>query len=236
MPKQLVILGTSGSALDILDVVDALNADTQIWEVVGFLDDSRPRGSAYEEWEILGGVREAAKFPGVLFINSIGSDRSYRKRAEILASTGLPLARFTTLVHPTAAISKRARLGPGTCANAGVCVWLGAGCVLGHDAVVEDYSLIAPQAVLSGAVQVGPSVYVGAGACVRQRVTIGERALVGAGGVVITDVAAGTTVVGNPARVLVRHGRSGQTADTPPPSPGLHASFPKPTGSESGAE
>ena len=41
---------------------------------------------------------------------------------------------------------------------------------------------------------------IGSGATILGGVTIGERAVVGAGAVVTKDVAAGTTVVGNPAR------------------------------------
>ena len=43
---------------------------------------------------------------------------------------------------------------------------------------------------------------IGSGATILSGVTIGENALVGAGAVVTRDVAAGTTVVGNPARAL----------------------------------
>ena len=43
---------------------------------------------------------------------------------------------------------------------------------------------------------------IGSGATILCGVTIGENAIVGAGAVVTRDVAAGTTVVGNPARTL----------------------------------
>jgi len=55
-------------------------------------------------------------------------------------------------------------------------------------------------------VRVGRSCYIGAGAMIRQRVQIADGALVGIGAVVLRDVAAGATVVGNPARLLVRAG------------------------------
>src|ERR1700686_1881507 len=44
---------------------------------------------------------------------------------------------------------------------------------------------------------------IGSGATVLCGVTIGEHAIVGAGAVVIKDVAAGASVAGNPARVLI---------------------------------
>lgn len=230
MPQPLIIIGTGGNALDILDIVEATNRAVPTWEVVGFLDDSRPRGSQFEGIEILGGVRDANKLPGRLFVNAIGSDKSYRKRPDIIAQTNLALEQFATLIHPASSVSSRAKIGPGSCVNPSVVlaggvtigahVWLGSGCVIGHDTVIEDYSLIAPRVVISGFARVGPAAYVGGGACVRQRVTIGERALVGLGGVVIGDVAAGTTVVGNPARVLVRTSR-GKSDQTPQPRAGL---------------
>jgi len=43
---------------------------------------------------------------------------------------------------------------------------------------------------------------IGSGATILCGITIGENAVVGAGAVVTKDVAAGTTVVGNPARVI----------------------------------
>jgi sugar O-acyltransferase (sialic acid O-acetyltransferase NeuD family) len=214
-----------------LDIVEAINRLHDTWEVFGILDDSRPRGSEFEGHKILGGVREAGQYVGKQFVNAIGSDKSFRKKSEIIAQTNLPPERFATLVHPSSSVSSRAKIGPGSCINPGVVlaggvnigahVWLGSGCVIGHDTVIEDYSLIAPRAVISGFAVVGPSAYVGGGASVRQRVNIGEKALVGLGAVVIGDVAAGTTVVGNPARVLVRVQRAGKSDQTPQPRAGL---------------
>ena len=51
---------------------------------------------------------------------------------------------------------------------------------------------------------VGRGASVGSGATILCGVKIGERAVVGAGAVVTRDVPAGTSVAGNPARVLIK--------------------------------
>ncbi len=51
-------------------------------------------------------------------------------------------------------------------------------------------------------VTIGPNVWVGGGAILMPGITIGDGATIGAGSVVTKDVAAGETVVGNPARPL----------------------------------
>ncbi|WP_299725484.1 sugar O-acetyltransferase [uncultured Tateyamaria sp.] len=53
-------------------------------------------------------------------------------------------------------------------------------------------------------VTLGENVWIGAGAIILPGVTIGDRSIVGAGSVVTRDVAADTTVVGNPARAVAR--------------------------------
>ncbi len=53
-------------------------------------------------------------------------------------------------------------------------------------------------------VVIGRNVWIGAGALILPGVTIGDDATVGAGSVVTRDVAAGTTVVGIPARVAIK--------------------------------
>jgi acetyltransferase-like isoleucine patch superfamily enzyme len=54
---------------------------------------------------------------------------------------------------------------------------------------------------------------IGSGATILSKVTIGERALVGAGSVVTRDVAPGTIVVGTPARVKRDSGRAALADD-----------------------
>jgi acetyltransferase-like isoleucine patch superfamily enzyme len=49
---------------------------------------------------------------------------------------------------------------------------------------------------------ISKDVSIGAGAVIRPGVTIGEKALVGAGAVVTKDVPAGAVIVGNPGRIL----------------------------------
>jgi sugar O-acyltransferase (sialic acid O-acetyltransferase NeuD family) len=219
--QRLIILGTGGSAYDVLDVVEAVNADAPHWEVVGFLDDSRPPGAKHLGFPVLGPLQSAPDYQNCWFVNSIGSDRSYRQRQHIVASTRLAPDRFATLVHPGACVSSRAHLGLGVYVNYGVSVAgdvvvghhvsLCPGCIVGHNAVLEDYALVAPGAVLSGFVRVGSGCYIGSRAVVRQHPRIGEGALVGMGAVVVRDVAPGVAVVGNPARPLPKmspgHGR-----------------------------
>ena len=51
-------------------------------------------------------------------------------------------------------------------------------------------------------ITIGANVWIGGGALILPGVTVGDHAIIGAGAVVTRDVAAGTTVGGNPARPL----------------------------------
>ncbi|WP_374730540.1 DapH/DapD/GlmU-related protein [Caballeronia arationis] len=56
-------------------------------------------------------------------------------------------------------------------------------------------------------IRVGRNVWIGAGAIILPGVTIGNDAPVGAGSIVTWDVPAGTTAVGNPARIRTSESR-----------------------------
>ncbi len=76
-----------------------------------------------------------------------------------------------------------------------------------HDCHIGNYVTFAPRVNCNGNIVVEDLVYVGTGAVLRQGspgkpLVIGRGAIIGMGAVVTRDVAANTTVVGNPARLL----------------------------------
>jgi sugar O-acyltransferase (sialic acid O-acetyltransferase NeuD family) len=145
------------------------------------------------------------------FLIAIGGDRG-RDRVELqdaLTSVGL---RPLVATHATAFIAASAALAPGAqvLAHATVCVdaRLGRGVIVNtaasvdHECIVGDGSHLCPGARLAGCVILDRFVTIGTGAVVLPRIHVGEGSIVGAGAVVLHDVAAGDVVVGNPAKAL----------------------------------
>lgn len=78
-----------------------------------------------------------------------------------------------------------------------------------HDCVIGDYVTFAPGVKCNGNVVIEDHAYIGTGAVLRQGkpgepLVIGRGAVVGMGAVVTKSVPPGVTVVGNPARPLVK--------------------------------
>lgn len=215
--ERVVVLGASGNALDILDMIDALG---EPWQAVGVLDDVRRKGSWFSRLPVLGLLADATSLANVGFINGIASDRTHRRKLSIIAGTGLEDERFVRLIHPLASVSRRANVGPGSCIGPGCAVsghvdigahvWLGSHAVVGHDCVLHAGATVAPSATLAGGVTVGSQAYIGSGAILRPGITVGDGALVGMGAVVLKDVPPGCVVVGNPGRRLAQVSARGE--------------------------
>ncbi len=135
-------------------------------------------------------------------------------REAVLSS--LEAAGFTlvTLVHPSAAVSPSARLGPGTMVGPRAAVnadaQIGKGCIVNTGAIVEhdcrvgDFSHISPGAVLGGGVILGARCWVCLGAAVSDHVEIGPRTTVGAGAAVLSSLPGGVLAAGVPAVIRKR--------------------------------
>ena len=75
-------------------------------------------------------------------------------------------------------------------------------CHIAHNVKIGKNCLITSGVIIGGSAQIGDDVYIGIGALIRNKVKIGKGAIIGMGAVVVSDVAEGITVVGNPAKPL----------------------------------
>lgn len=93
------------------------------------------------------------------------------------------------------------------------------GVVINGDAIIGPNCLILQQVTIGtggskpGTPILGYHVDVGAGAKILGGISIGNDARIGANAVVLTDVPAGATAVGVPARIILREDRQGAHKD-----------------------
>ena len=80
---------------------------------------------------------------------------------------------------------------------------LDGGVFVAHGCHLGDRVFVAACATMAGGVDIGDDAWIGPGATLIDRVRVGEGARVGIGSVVFRNVAAGTQVLGNPARRFV---------------------------------
>ncbi len=213
--NDILIFGTGGNCIDILDAILALNeaGSAPGYRVRGFLDDNHELwGKEVEGCRVLGPLSDAPKHKDCLFVNGVGSFRNYWRKPAIVATAGVGPESFVSIVHPRASVSRYATLGPGTVvlqnatinsrARIGSHVMILPNAVVSHDVVVGDFTCLASGACLAGSVHIGTACYLGANCVVTNGVRMGDFSLAGIGSVVLHDVPEKVVVVGNPARKL----------------------------------
>lgn len=206
--RHLAILGASGHGKVVADT--ALQAG---WDTVTYFDDAWPELQNNGDRPVAGDTDElfssAEQFDG--FAIAIGNNRTRRALAKRLIEADLPLP---PLRHPNAYVAKDVEIEPGVVLFAGSVVQ--PGCKLGLATIINtgasvdhDCSLaagvhICPGANLAGGIRIGECSWIGIGSSINQGLIIGSDATVGTGAAVVLDVANNETVVGVPAKVMMR--------------------------------
>lgn len=207
MTRTLLILGCGGHGRIVAEA--ALECS---YEEIAFLDDSPPE-PPLPDMRVLGPMSMidhiAKEWPTAIV--AVGDGALRLTLFETLRHGGF---HTPNIVHPSAVISRSARLASGifigagaiinTQAQIGEAAIVNTGARIDHDCKIGAGSHIAPGATLSGNVSVGARTWLGTGCAVRQGIVIGDDVLVGVGAAVVSDLTSGETYTGVPARRLIR--------------------------------
>ena len=206
--RDLVIVGAGGHGRELFATVAALNSGTPAGRVRGVVDDAPSHTDRLERLglELLGPVDRLLEL-GCAYALGIGSSGVRRRLVERFDAAGLEPA---TVVHPGAHLGPDVELGAGvvvydrctltTNVRIGAHTHLNVGCAVQHDSVLGRFVQMSPGVFVNGDCTLGDDVFLGTGSIVTRGTTVGEGARIGAGAVVLTDVLAGQTVVGAPAK------------------------------------
>lgn len=202
----MIIFGAGGHAKEVLDILihfysaeelvfldNTLSQDALLWNrfpIISNLNNLPPSQTDF----VLGvGNIRVRKILSTLALNQNLNWKGVRAH-------NISIGNFETKIDPTVdimqhvSISSSAKIGKGTLLNRFVNIH--------HDVEIGDFCELAPNSQILGNVKIGDAVFVGAGAVLLPNIVVGDGAIIGAGAIVHRNVAAATTVVGNPAKKI----------------------------------
>lgn len=201
----LVVFGAGGHGKVVCDILLS-RGDV----VAGFLDDHRPAGEIVLGLPVLGGAAWLARPEnrGARVALGVGDNAARERVANACVEAG---ATLVAAVHPQAVVSRSASIGEGAAVmalavvNPDARVERGAivntAAVVEHDCVVGAFAHVSPNSVMGGACRVGALAQLGIGASMLPGTSVGDRSIVGGGGLVVRDIPPSSIAFGVPARV-----------------------------------
>jgi sugar O-acyltransferase (sialic acid O-acetyltransferase NeuD family) len=200
--EKILIVGTGGLAREFSSWC------SDYFQIVGYWSEKATEHAEFNLPGILhtGDVTPDAAGTDIVFL-AIGAPSVKAKFYKQFSNLGF---KFPSFIHPSSTVSDNANIGDGVIISPNCVVspkvtlnrlvYVNFSCGIGHDAVVGNYVQINPGSQLGGFSKIGDSVLIGSGSIILQGITVGNEATVGSGSVVLSKVAAGATVLGNPAK------------------------------------
>lgn len=140
------------------------------------------------------------------FVIAVGNNKIRKKIAENHN------VNWVILIHPSAQVGTKVKIETGTVVMAGAvinaCATIGQHCIINscavveHDNILADYVHISPNVALGGTVHVGECTHIGIGATVKNNINICDNCRIGAGAVVVKDIAKNGVYTGIPAKLV----------------------------------
>lgn len=208
--KKILIIGARGFGREICDTFNEMEGYAKDFFIKGFLDDKEDALSGFSGYPtIISSVEDYRVEPEDVFFCALG-DPFYRKKyVDIILTKG---GKFINCISPLAHFRSNVSLGKGiyigpfcnlsSDTKIGDFSMIQAYCALGHDASIGEFCEIETFSYLGGFSSVSDFSTLHTRSTILPHVTIGEKAVIGAGSVVIKNVKANTTVFGIPAKII----------------------------------
>jgi sugar O-acyltransferase (sialic acid O-acetyltransferase NeuD family) len=214
MMKNIVLYGSGGMALEVVQLIEDINDIEPTWNILGYIDDYR--GDQGENNPVVSGYRilgtnnvikdidQSAYW--VIAVSSPGAKR------EIVASLAQYNLKYATLIHPTAKISKNVTIGEGTMISYGCIVsvnavleshiYLNMRTVIGHDTVIKSFTTCLIDCIVAGDVLINEGVLLGSNCVIKEKKKIGKNSKISMGAAVFFDVDDNVAVMNRPPKSM----------------------------------
>lgn len=217
MPLPLYgVFGASGCGRGIMPLLRAHLHGKASSEQIVFIDDTPPasqiNGHAVLTWaEFL--ARPASECSVALAIANSSIREALAQRCQEAGVSLLAVQAANVVQMDDITLGEGALLSPFVTLTSNIrigrCFHANLYSYVEHDCIIGDFVTFAPGVKCNGNVHIEDHAYIGTGAVIKQGtpakpLVIGRGAVVGMGAVVTKSVPAGVTVVGNPARPLVK--------------------------------
>ncbi len=205
------MLGGGGFAREVLETIDEINKHTEDTLLpIGFIYDGgdKEKGKLIHDIPVLGNLTNLKQVDlnNVFLVASIGRTVWRRKMVETATKIG---GQFLSIIHPSAHISKWAKIGEGAIIQRHCAVmpemkigdfFISNSLVsIGHDTIIGDFVHINPTVNIAGGSIIGNDVFIGVKATILP-VKIGDGAVIGACTLVTKDVPPNVIAKGIPAK------------------------------------
>lgn len=209
--KNIIIFGASGHGSVVLDCIEKEGK----YNIVGFLDSFKKKGSRHNGYSILGSAYDLPslidKYNLIGGVVAVGDNWLRNTLAKKITKIA-PDFTFISSIHPNTVIGNNVSIGVGVVIMPGVIInsnsTIGNHCILNtfssldHDGKMNDFSSLAPGVRVGGNFELGSYSAICLGAQIIENITIGKHTVVGAGALVLKNIDSNIMAYGSPAKII----------------------------------